>query len=191
MLTEPVLVTRLVSEALTHLEIPYFIGGSLAMAIHGVPRTILNVDLVADIQMVQIQPFLQALGEAYFADEQIVPNTIQPGQGFSLIHKKTSFTVNIFPAQDRAFVRTQFERRTAYTLAKETNQTAYVASPEDSILAQLEWFRIGIETPERPWLDVLNVFKIQDDHIDRSYLASWAMELGVSDLLTRALEQVP
>ena len=44
MLNEPVAVTMLVINALNALEIPYFIGGSLASSVHGVIRTTMDVD---------------------------------------------------------------------------------------------------------------------------------------------------
>ena len=189
MLTGPNLVTLQVTQAVESLGIPYFIGGSLATAVHGVARATMDVDLVAELQPSQIQPFLQALGDNFFADEQMIRNAIRQGMSFNLIHKETMFKVDIFPAKDRAYDRAQFERRSAYTLAEESEQTAYVASPEDNILSKLEWYRLGGEISDRQWQDVLNVLKIQGERIDRAYLQHWAAELGVADLLTRALEQ--
>jgi hypothetical protein len=46
MLTEPILVTLQVVEALEHLNLKYFIGGSLATAVHGVARATMDVDLL-------------------------------------------------------------------------------------------------------------------------------------------------
>ena len=40
-------VTLKVTEALEALGIPYFVGGSLASSLHGVPRATKDVDLVA------------------------------------------------------------------------------------------------------------------------------------------------
>ena len=57
--------------------------------------------------------------------------------------------------------------------------------PEDVILFKLEWYRLGGETSERQWLDVQNVLKAQAERLDREYLAHWAAELGVLDLLER------
>lgn len=57
MLTEPIAVTLLVVEALEALDIPYFIGGSLASAVYGVVRATMDVDLVADLRMDHVNPF--------------------------------------------------------------------------------------------------------------------------------------
>lgn len=189
MLTEPILVTLLVVDAFDALNIPYFIGGSLATAVHGVARATMDVDLVADIQVEQIPQLLQVLGEAFFADNQMIENAISQGMSFNLIHKETIFKVDIFPVKNRAFDRSQFERRTAYALADEPERMAYVASPEDNILAKLEWYRLGGEVSDRQWQDILNVLKIQGERIDRTYLQHWAEQLMVSNLLQRALEQ--
>ena len=130
----------------------------------------MDVDLVVDLQPDQIQPLLNILGDALFADEYMIRNALRQGISFNLIHKQTMFKVDIFPAGDRAYDRAQFERRAAYTLAEESGQTAYVASPEDNILSKLKWCRLGGEISERQWQDVLNVLKIQGERIDRSYL---------------------
>jgi len=61
-----------------------------------------------------------------------------------------------------------------------------VASPEDTVLAKLEWFRLGGETSERQWWDIVGVLKVTED-ADRTYLSRWAASLGVADLLERAL----
>ena len=61
-----------------------------------------------------------------------------------------------------------------------------VASPEDTVLAKLEWFRLGGESSERQWWDIVGVLKVTED-ADRTYLWRWAASLGVADLLERAL----
>ena len=190
MLTEPILVTLLVTEALEALHIPYFIGGSLATAVHGVARATMDVDLVADIYQEQIHPLLDALGSDFFADREMIMNAIQQGISFNIIHKETMFKVDIFPAKNRAYDHSQFKRRSAYMLAEDPQRQAYVASPEDNILSKLEWYRLGGEISDRQWQDVLNVLKIQGDRIDREYLVHWAEALGVSDLLARVFEQL-
>jgi hypothetical protein len=189
MLTEPIAVTMKVVDVLEMLDIPYFIGGSMATAVHGVARATMDVDLVADLKPRQIGPLIVSLGEDFFADEQMIRSAVKRGISFNLIHKATMFKVDIFPSKNRPFEQSQFKRRVAYTLADDLKETAYVASPEDNILAKLEWYRLGGEVSDRQWQDILNVIKIQGDRLDQVYLEKWADQLKVSDLLQRALDE--
>ena len=42
---------------LDRLEIAYFVGGSVASSLYGVPRTTMDLDLIADIRLDQIDSF--------------------------------------------------------------------------------------------------------------------------------------
>jgi len=64
-----------------------------------------------------------------------------------------------------------------------------VSSAEDTILAKLEWFRRGGEVSERQWGDVIGVLRAHTA-LDEAYLQRGAAELGVGDLLARALAEV-
>lgn len=65
---------------------------------------------------------------------------------------------------------------------------ANVASPEDTLLAKLEWYHTGGEVSERQWRDVLGILKVQAGTLDMQYLRHMAKELGAEDLLERALQ---
>ena len=60
---------------------------------------------------------------------------------------------------------------------------------EDVVLLKLEWFRSGGEVSERQWGDVLGVLKVAGGSLDRGYLAHWAADLGLRDVLERALAE--
>ena len=66
---------------------------------------------------------------------------------------------------------------------------AYVSTAEDIILAKLEWYRQGGEVSDRQWRDILGVLKVQAGRLDSDHLRKWAAELGVADLLMRAMEE--
>lgn len=62
-----------------------------------------------------------------------------------------------------------------------------IASPEDIVLAKLEWYHKGGEISERQWLDILGILKVRADQIDLDYLWHWSREINVDDLLLRVL----
>jgi hypothetical protein len=73
MLTEPILVTLEVVAVLEKLNIPYFIGGSLATAIHGVSRATMDVDMIVDMHPEQADILTIELGDAFYADHGFHP----------------------------------------------------------------------------------------------------------------------
>jgi hypothetical protein len=189
MLAEPIVVTLLVADALEALGVPYAVGGSLASAVHGVMRATMDVDLVADLRIEQVEPLAQALGDAFYADVEMMRNAVPQRSSFNLIHLETMFKVDVFVAKPRAFDRSQLARRQLQVLSEDPECHAYVTSAEDIVLAKLEWYRLGGETSDRQWRDVLGVLKVQGDRLDREYMQRMAAELSVADLLRRAFEE--
>lgn len=55
-------------EILDRAEIQYSIGGSVASSAHGIPRTTMDVDLVADIKPDEIDELTGLLGTEFYAD---------------------------------------------------------------------------------------------------------------------------
>jgi hypothetical protein len=163
-------VTLLVTDALDQLGITYAVGGSLASSLHGVMRSTLDVDLLADIRPEHIERIVEKLSQEFYADDEMMLDAIQHRSSFNLIHYATSFKVDSIIAVD-------------------PDRSVFVASPEDTILAKLEWYRLGGEVSDRQWRDLLGVIKTKSGTLDREYLHRWARELEVMDLLERALEQ--
>lgn len=189
MLPEQIAVTMLVVEALDALGVPYAIGGSFASALHGVMRATMDVDLVTDLSLEHVAPFSRALGEAFYADTEMMRDAIGRHSSFNLIHLDTMFKVDLFVARPRDFDRAQLARRQLHLLSEDPECRAYVASAEDIVLSKLEWHRLSGEVSDRQWRDVLSVLKVQGDRLDLAYMRHMAPGLGVTDLLSRALEE--
>ncbi len=60
MQNEPIEVTIRVTQVLEKLNIPYFIGGSLASTLYGMVRTTQDSDIVAEMQLEHLQRFVSA-----------------------------------------------------------------------------------------------------------------------------------
>ena len=187
MVPEPIAVTVSVAEVLDRLGVPYFIGGSLATAVHGVARATLDADIIADLKPDQVDRFVQDLGAAFYSDTDAIRDAVHRQASFNVIHLKTMFKVDVFVRSRAPFDQAQFRRRMIAELAEEPGHSAYVASPEDNMLAKLLWYRTGGEVSDRQWRDVVTVIGVYGDRLDLPYLRQWAARLGVADLLEKAL----
>lgn len=184
---EPVEVTIRVTGVFEKLSIPYLIGGSLASALYGMVRTTQDADIVAEMRPEHLQPFVSALQDEFYLDDEMIAAAIQHNSSFSIIHRETMFKVDVFIPHPRPFLQSQLTRAQRQTFAFETEVSAKFASPEDTILSKLELYRKGDEISERQWRDILGVLKTRAGELDLSYLQRWADELKVSDLLTSTL----
>lgn len=183
-------ITLLVTQTLERNGIPYAVGGSLASSLHGVMRSTLDVDIVADMKSEHIPALVAALSKEFYADDEMMKDAIAHHSSFNLIHYETAFKVDIFIRKLRAFDQMQLERRRPSVIATDPEESVYVVSPEDIILSKLEWYRMGGEVSDRQWRDILGVLKTRADDLDLAYLRKWAGELKVGDLLERALKDV-
>ncbi len=108
---------------------------------------------------------------------------------FNLIHLANSFKIDVFAVKNRPYDLVALDRIQKKRVAENPSLELFLASPEDIVLAKLEWYRLGDEVSERQWHDVLGVLRVQADSLDRSYLEKWAAELGVADLLAKARKE--
>src|SRR6266702_6625047 len=173
-------------EALERLGIAYYVGGSAASSVYGVPRLTDDADVVADLQFQHIRLFVKQLETGYYIDADAVRDAIRYRSSFNVIHLDTMLKVDVFIPKSRLFAQQELRRVQLKTL-EGGGRPFYVASPEDTILNKLEWYRMGGEVSDRQWNDILGVLKVQGTNIDMTYLQRWAPALKVTDLLERAL----
>lgn len=189
MQNEPLEVTLKVTDVFESLGVRYLIAGSLASTLYGMVRTTQDSDIVAEMRPKHVHAFVSALQGEFYIDEEMIAESIQRNSSFNIIHRETMFKVDVFIPHPRPFLQAQLDRAQRQTFSLATEMSARFASPEDTILAKLEWYRMGGEVSDRQWRDILGVLKTQAGDLDLEYLRTWAAELRVSDLLERALKE--
>ncbi|MSQ24195.1 MAG: hypothetical protein EXR58_06555 [Chloroflexi bacterium] len=179
-----------VVDALERLRARHHIGGSLASSAHGVPRATADVDLMADLRPEHVDALVAELQSAYYIDREQVVEAIRERRSFNLIHLNTMVKVDVFIPEASSFDEQELSRARPLTLDSAPDaRSFYVKAPEDLVLRKLIWYRAGNQVSERQWSDVIGVLKVQAGQLDQDYLARWAAELGLRDLLERALAQ--
>lgn len=185
--------TRLVSalsplvDAFEELGVAYELG-SVASSVHGVPRSSLDIDILAALEPNHVSVLVEKLEGAYYVSSTRVTDAVELESSFNVIHLKTMFKVDIFIARSNAFRRSSLQRRKLEGLTDERD--FFVTSAEDIVLHKLHWYRKGGEVSNQQWQDVIGVLKVQDEHLDMGYLQDWADKLQVADLLKRALSDI-
>lgn len=176
-----------VVDALDELGCPYFITGSVAGSLHGLPRLTRDVDIVAMMREDDATALRRILAPAYYCDEHAMVDAVRRGRSFNAIHLDTVFKVDVFVLSNRMVDQERLQRRRSVTLSEgEPGRTYFVASPEDIILSKLEWRRAAGGS-EQQWRDVLGILKKQGDALDMTYVRRWAATLGVLDALEEAV----
>jgi len=186
---EPIEVTLKVTAVFEQLDIPYFIGGSLASTLYGMVRTTQDSDIVAEMRLEHLKPFASALEDEFYVDDEMIADSIQHKISFNIIHRESMFKVDVFVPRPRSFLQSQLARAQRQTFSFDTEVSAKFCSPEDIILAKLEWYRMGGEVSERQWRDILGILKTRTGSLDLAYIEKWADELNVRDLFNRGLKE--
>lgn len=181
-LTDLIAALRSVVTAFEAEGIEYALVGSVAAAAWGVARTTRDVDLVAVIDRAQLDRFLATIdrSELYVAGSA-ARDALDVGGSFNVIHTAGGGKVDIFvpPAGD-PFTQSRIARRSRLDVL---GVMAWVATPEDVVLAKLRW-RLESRS-EQQWRDCVEIVAVND--MDVPYLHSWAARLGISTDLAELL----
>jgi hypothetical protein len=177
-----------VVEALVALDVPYYVGGSIASSVTGVVRATLDADLVATLRLEHAEPLAALLLQHYYVDAEMIQSAVRRYSSFNVIHLATMFKVDIFVPQDTPFARENMRRRIALEVP-EIGRTLYVCAPEDIVLHKLLWYAAGSGVSDRQWYDLQGVLRLQAHGLDLAYLRHWAVGLGIGALLQRALDE--
>jgi Nucleotidyl transferase AbiEii toxin, Type IV TA system len=182
---DPLALAGIVAHALDELGIPYVIGGSVASSLYGEPRSSLDLDLMIDATPEQAEALAAKLSSDFYVPIEDVPDAARSRRSFNAIHLSTAMKVDFFFVEDEPFAKRQMDRRRK-VFFENLGIELFFYAPEDVLIRKLLWFRAGDGVSERQWRDVVGLLKSRAD-LDFGYLRDVAAELGLGDLLSKAL----
>lgn len=169
------LLKRLVA-ATGHAGVPFMIAGSFASTAHGLPRTTQDLDVVIDPPDGGALDALVAalLADEFYVDADAARDALRSRSMFNAIDR-SAWKIDFILRKGRPFSVEEFSRRTALQIL---GVPVFVASPEDTIIAKLEWSKQSGGS-ERQRRDVAGILATMRDELDRGYIARWVESLDV------------
>jgi len=179
---------RPVINLLEELNIPYYIGGSIASSSLGIARATMDVDIITSLSLAHVEKIVRLLDENYYVDSEMIKDAIKHKSTFNVIHHDTSYKIDFFISKTTEYQQSIFERISRKKLVdKDDFIEVFICAPEDVILTKLIWYIERGGTSEKQWNDILGVLKIQKNTLDIEYLLHWAEKLSAKFELDKAL----
>ncbi|MFO8011233.1 MAG: hypothetical protein R6U89_10550 [Dehalococcoidia bacterium] len=126
-----------------------------------------------------------SLSQTIIFDQDAITDAINHDGMFNLNNTSTEDKVDFRMLTDQPFDRSRFTRKYSEDVM---GMKMVVTTPEDTILAKLNWARQSGGS-EKQYTDALRVFEVQFEKLDIEYLKRWAKEPGIEDLLKQLDEE--
>ncbi len=185
-----------VMQALEHVGISSYLGGSIASSIHGMQQSASDIDLVLlpprdDFRL--IEAALASLRGQYLVEPEEAAQALQEEASLSLVHLSTLMKVDLILPHTPSFDEAM-QARVAPLLIDDR----YAPLPVASVLEMVVWklARCANELArssdgvinDAEWNDVLGMLKVQGTTLDLTQLTYWVQNLHAGHLLPRALD---
>lgn len=169
------------------LGVKYFVTGSIASMFYGEPRFTNDIDIVAEIRKEHIQDLLKLFpGDEFYVSEGAICDAIKHYNQFNIIHPSSGLKIDVMICKKDPFNISRFER--IKRIAPIEDMQANFASPEDVIIMKMRYYKEG--GSDKHLRDITGMLKISGDIIDRKYIESWVVKLGIEDIWRGILEKL-
>lgn len=168
---------RVVIHSLETNSVDYMIVGSVAGTVYGEPRLTNDLDLVIAMPSSSAQKLLDAFDpkEFYLPPLSIVSQEVTRGGQANLLHHQTGVKVVLMFRKTTRHALVEFQRRQRIEILH--GLLAWVAAPEDVIIAKLRFYREG--ESQKHLTDIRGI--LANTTVDREYLQNWIEELALND----------
>jgi len=159
--------------------VPFMVAGSFASTVHGLPRTTQDLDIVIDPPgLRELDALVAAIPpDHYYVDADAARDAFRRRSIFNIVDHASGWKVDLIVRKNRAFSQEEFSRRTPISLL---GVPVFVASPEDTIVAKLEWSKQSGGS-ERQRRDIAGILATVGPALDRTYVERWVRDLDLAD----------
>jgi hypothetical protein len=171
-----------ITAALQQARIPYMVVGSFASNLYGTGRATHDIDLVISATPEQTRMLLSLLPTAkYYFDLSTALEACRRKDMFNILDMERGWKIDLIFEKPSQYHRGAFQRRST---AEIEHVAVFAATAEDTIIAKLEWARMGESS--RQIEDVAGILKISGTSLDFTYIDKWVGDLELSEQWERA-----
>lgn len=177
---KPSELTFAVCKVLNDSGARYMVAGSIASMHYGEIRSTLDVDIVAELRLVDATALRDAFREPdfYFEPDSMYRAMALHGM-FNIIDIGTAFKADIIVPEKSEHNEAQLDRARTIDFH---GRLVRMSAPEDVILRKLMFFKEG--ESDKHLRDIASMFKVSGSAIDVAYIESWTPRLGVDEQWT-------
>ena len=148
------------------------------MGFWGHIRTTMDIDIVIQVPVNKINPFLSSVKEEAYVDEQGAIESIADRSMFNIINNETCFKVDIIPLNEKdEYEIENFKNRIKVNFQ---NKEIFVAGPEGLIISKLLWSK-SAGGSERQLKDCMSIYALNREKLNLDYLKKWVQKLGIEE----------
>jgi hypothetical protein len=177
-----------ITNLLTKEKIPYMITGSVSVIFYGRPRASHDIDFIIEGKLKDVPKIQNAFAKLphreFIADPNLIETAIANRQQFNVLHLPTMLKLDFWILQDNKFDRERFKRK---NYVKIFDQKMSFASPEDTILIKLLWYKES--KIEKHLIDAAFVYQLQKEQLDDAYLNKW-VKIQKTENILKELEKI-
>jgi hypothetical protein len=155
------------------------VTGSHASAYYGEPRFTRDIDIIADMNLAQVEAFIAYFpSNEFYCDKEMIEAEIKRRGQFNILHSASGLKIDIILTKTTPFSQKEFGRRKRSKLFPD--QDTYFASPEDVIIKKMEHYKEG--GSEKHLRDITGILKVSGGEINRAYIDEWAQRLDLIEV---------
>src|SRR5262245_58074684 len=167
-------ILRRITETLDASGIQYMLVGSFAASYYGYFRATADIDFVIDANPEQLQKFIQELKNRDYEQMDDALAAWRNRSMFNVMDRPAAWKIDFIFLKPRPYSSEEFRRRKQGSFE---GVPLVVASPEDVIVAKLEWAKLGESA--RQIEDVARLLAMIFEKLDLNYISGWVKELGL------------
>jgi len=163
---------KFITDTFNRVQIPYMLGGSMAMNCYTVSRASQDIDIVVQLFEKDVDILIKHLDNFYYNRITISEEILRGGM-FNIIDLTTGFKVDLILLKNSNYDKQAFERR---NLNADFGFDIHVTSLEDLIIAKIRWIQQLYSDRQANDIRML----ILNNESDLEYIKKWCAELKLN-----------